>query len=464
MRSIVVVVAAFVCAIVAGNARSTVIEFSIDKAPLAEGVGTCFYEATPTEKSYYDRLSEGDRVTTHSGPSDQPESSFTLRGHEGQFVSWFGVVREIKPDATGSGGRLLVQNTYSEDLTDCHIQTVSLNGAGDFEVESDALPPDLIPLVLIRVYGVESEHDPSVLIRADYIRVWHFGQFNFMDYGQDHSNPEWRKRIHLPEGESFYHFWGSRKYYNERLGPTDAQWEDIAAFHRGQTDMDFESQDPAMTPSYSPYQPGKWEQPYFDRLSPQDRITVASGLFERGNSKFKLSGHLRQFVSWFGIVREMSPYIGRRGGTLLIQNTYSNGNSDEKLQTISLRGGGDFSAELTNLSEELEPPALVRVYGTVTKEEGDKPTIAASYLRGWHIGQFNFDDYGSDKTNPRWKKNVRLGWFEPTHKTEMSAAYYIDRLGLTGEQADRVKQHFDWKKEEEDEKRKREEATPTPAQ
>ena len=422
----------------------------MDRGPLGGGaVGTCEYSPTATEKTFYDRLNEADRTTFHSKPSDEGEkSAFTLRGHNGKFVSWFGVVRDIKRNANNSGAILLIQNTYFSGVTDCHIQTVEINGAGDFEIELSELPEELIPLVLVRVYGIVSrESDGRPVVKADFVRVWHFGQYNFMDFGEDHSNPEWRKRIKLPPGERIYHIGASAKYYAERLGPTTEQREEIAAFHRGQTEFDFEYEGLPPLETSAIYKPTEWEQPYFDRLRKEDRITVQSKFFETEHATFQLPGHVKQFVSWFGIVREATPRPGKRGGILLVENKYFKGSGDEKLQTVSIRGGGSFKAEVTKLSEELQPLMLVRIYGGVLREEGGMPIVGVTYLRGWHLGQFNFDDYGADRSDSRWTKNVHLGWRERVHENQVSADYYIKRLGPTSEQAQMITKYFEWQKE-----------------
>jgi hypothetical protein len=442
----------FFCFAASGHDAATV-EFSIDKPPLAGAVGTCEYSPTSAEKAFYDRLSEADRSTFDGDLGGK--QTFKLSGHEGKFVSWLGIVREINQEPDGL--HLLIQNTYFEGLTDCHTQTVEIYGAGDFEINLSQAPDELIPLVLVRVYGVVTEkHENRPVVTADYLRVWHFGQFNFMDFGNDHSNPKWRKSIRLPRGDKMiYHIGVSPQYYADRLGGTHEQWEQIAAFHRGQTDLEFEPEGfPPFEPS-ADYKPTEWEQRYFDYLRKEDRITVQSNPQEIEHAKFQLTGHLRQFVSWFGIVREVTPKgLAQRGGTLLIENKYFKGSGDEKLQTVSLRGGGDFNAEVTNLSEELIPPMLVRIYGTVVREENGLPVIAVSHLRGWHIGQFNFADYGEDHSNPRWTKNVRLAQGDSVHETELSADYYIKRLGTNDDQSKKITEHFKWVKQWEEEQKK----------
>ena len=157
---------------------------------------------------------------------------FQLDGHRDQFVSWWGIVRDIRRASTGKGAALLLQNTYDDGQTDCNFQTVMLNGAGDFEEDLSELPMDIIPLVLVRVYGVVTgKRETRPVLSAEYVRVWHWFQFNLMDFGEDHSNPEWKKRRNLPSDALIYYLI-SPEYYLERLGPTKEEWEQIKAYHR----------------------------------------------------------------------------------------------------------------------------------------------------------------------------------------------------------------------------------------
>jgi hypothetical protein len=68
----------------------TMVEFSMDKAPLDHAVGTCAYDPTDTEKLFFDRLSDERQMTIETKPGEFGETgdTFTLAGHQGQFVSW----------------------------------------------------------------------------------------------------------------------------------------------------------------------------------------------------------------------------------------------------------------------------------------------------------------------------------------------------------------------------------------
>src|SRR5437868_3135828 len=104
----------------------TVVEFSVDKAPLGGlAVGTCEYSPTETEKPFLLRLSEEGQSTIETRPGELGAAKkFTLHGHKGEFVSWLGIARYITRFGWPHHGRVILQNTYFELFTDCHTQTV----------------------------------------------------------------------------------------------------------------------------------------------------------------------------------------------------------------------------------------------------------------------------------------------------------------------------------------------------
>jgi hypothetical protein len=221
-----VLLAPFVC--VAQKPEPTPIEFSPDlKHP--GYLGTVSYAPTAREKPFFQKLTEEERVTLQG-----KDSKFSLQGHHGKSVSWFGIVREIM---TGEAGRitgLRIENKYSTGLSDAHLQTISFNGGGDFRVQLSTETKNLLPLVLVRVYGTVTGAEQGLpVVKAEYVRVWHWFQFNFMEFGEDHSNPEWRKRIDL-KGARVYSSRVSPTYYVERLGATDEEQKKIRAYHEKQ--------------------------------------------------------------------------------------------------------------------------------------------------------------------------------------------------------------------------------------
>lgn len=426
----------------------TLFEFSVDEPRIrvrggGSEIGTCMYTPTDTEKPFYDRLTEAGRVTLNSKPGESEKHAFSLHGHEGKFVSWSGIVRAITTEKE-HGATLLIENKYFADLTDCHIQTLEIGGAGDFIVVLDDLPKDLIPLIAIRVYGKVERYDGNhPVVKPEYLRIWHWGQFNFSDaLGEDHGNPEWKKRMQLPDGERVYHIGVSPKYYYQRLGPTDDEWEQFKTYDQTHTWIELSREPYEAKDGTAEYTPTEDERGFFDRLAPSDRVTVESTPQETEHAKFQLRGHVRQFVSWFGIVREAMPYISKPGGKLRIDNKYFKGSGDQALQTVSLRGGGDFNADLTSFSKDLAPLSLVRIYGNVVRDDGDVAVVEASYVRIWDVGQYNFDDYGVDRTSPAWAKNRQLKSGERAYSAKVSADYYIRRLGPTEEQAQKIKVLF----------------------
>jgi hypothetical protein len=60
----------------------------------------------------------------------------------------------------------------------------------------------------------------------------------------------------------------------------------------------------------------------------------------------------------------------------------------------------------------------------------------------WRWGEFDFDNYGADNGDPRWKKNIQLKSNEPVHSTKLSAEYYIQRLGPNEDQAQTMREFF----------------------
>ena len=133
----------------------------------------------------------------------------TLLGKKGKLISWFAIVRELPAK---DGGAFLLEHKHFDGLNDYHIQLASLFGVGDFKVMAKDTKGDLKRLSLVRVIGtVIDEKDGIPSVRADYIRVWHPGDFTFMDYGADATNERWKKLrqktdlIYSPEPDAEYY-------------------------------------------------------------------------------------------------------------------------------------------------------------------------------------------------------------------------------------------------------------------
>jgi len=439
------------CFVTACQRRETIVEFSLDTSPPTFiGGATCEYRPTTIEKRFYDRLSEAARITLQTKPDEFPDEShaFKLHGHEGEFISWWGIVRDIKRSPNLRSAMLLIENKYFDGSTDCYLfESISICGGGDFEAELTDIPDDLIPLVLVRVYGaVTRQENNRPIIKADYVRVWHEGQFAFFSYGDDRGNPEWKKNLKLPPDENPYILMRKDHYYRDHLGPTADQLEILKRYYRKQTIIQFADipfQDWTPTAGYAPTEIEK--QLFLSRMNVDDYRTVQSKSDETIQSQFRLRGHVGQFVSWFGIVRDVVSTIGKRGGRLLIENKYSNGITDDHPQIVSINGGGDFRANVTNLAEDL-PLTLVRVYGTVVGEERLGPVVQAEYIRVWRWGEFKFNDYGDDHSNPYWRRSVKLQPDDFSPHKQLSAEYYVRLLGTTAEETSKVKKFFEWLK------------------
>ena len=100
--------------------------------------------------------------------------------------------------------------------------------------------------------------------------------------------------------------------------------------------------------------------------------------------EYRIQGKVKQYVSWFGVVRGSSPAKGdERNRDLLIQQKYFDGMTDCHIMLVSNAGAGDFVGKLMSNSEAVPVLSLVRIYGTVVEEENGIPQISADYVRVW---------------------------------------------------------------------------------
>jgi hypothetical protein len=182
--------------------------------PLVRGnsLGTCGYTPIEREKPYFAKLSAKERTT---GSFLEP---YTIHGKKGRYVGWFGIVRGI----SSSGGKLtlLIQHTYFDGLTDCHIMMVSQAGGGDFHATLEADPENVPSLALVKVYGkVVEEKDKLPTISVDYLRVWPWLTFTLTDLGaSDESNPRWTKFCLPCKSGRIYNPYPTEEYYYSVLG------------------------------------------------------------------------------------------------------------------------------------------------------------------------------------------------------------------------------------------------------
>ena len=107
-------------------------------------------------------------------------------------------------------------------MVDLHQQIVSCYGAGDFKATVKKEKTGIPGLALVRVYGkVALDKDKKPTLAAEYVRVWDWGLFAFMDYGKDKTEPAWVKLRTVP-GDKAYELKPTTAYYEERLGKRES--------------------------------------------------------------------------------------------------------------------------------------------------------------------------------------------------------------------------------------------------
>lgn len=211
-----------------GGASSppTLIEVSRPLPPPRPGVlSTGAYTPTDQEKPFLGKVTEKEpeRFTFMRGVGRETaytpeEKAYSLVGAAGKYAGWFGIVREISPNPRDGGTRLLIEHKYFDGLTDGHLQVVSLFGAGDFSVSLAGAGEEIPRLGLVRVYGEVAIGDDGLpLLTAGYVRVWNWGLFTFMPYGEDRSNPRWISLRQIP-AEDAYSSRPAARFYRELLG------------------------------------------------------------------------------------------------------------------------------------------------------------------------------------------------------------------------------------------------------
>ena len=167
---------------------------------------TPFLKGLPAEEAAQDPFSEKD---------------YTLTGKTGKPVGWFGIVREKKFDEKRNATKLLLEMKYFDGMTDLHIHVVSIYGAGDFTAELPGKADVLAMLDLVRIYGKVAREEKGIPeVAPEYVRVWDWGLFTFMDYGKDKSNPQWVK-LRKVTGPDVYSPRPTKKFYEDRLGPRE---------------------------------------------------------------------------------------------------------------------------------------------------------------------------------------------------------------------------------------------------
>jgi hypothetical protein len=209
------------------------VEFSKPLPPPARGtLGTRDYAATDAERPFLARITEppfnpwtgevaATRPTTPTPPASAPAKAapYTLVAQAGKYVGWFGIVRDNAWNDSTHQSTLLLQHLYFDGLMDTHLQVVSCFGAGDFHATANEKLDAIPKLALVRVYGtVALDAHGEPVIAAEHIRVWDWPLFTFMNYGEDHSNPQWVK-LRKVNPDDIYSSRPTPAFYTERLGP-----------------------------------------------------------------------------------------------------------------------------------------------------------------------------------------------------------------------------------------------------
>lgn len=214
-----VVIALFLCAGALKDDAKSIVEHSKPIAARDDVLGTNLYQPTTTEAKLAKTWDEKEEVPYSSKPDKLSDSA-------GQWIGWFGIVRDVNENRRKSETALLVEAKHFDGLVDLHQQIVSIFGAGDFRVVIQGVGHKIKPLSLVRVCGNVNEvdgkdpkkEDPGVpTIKAAYVRVWDWGDFAFMAYGTDSSNPKWIA-LRKIAAEKMYASRPDHTYYEERLG------------------------------------------------------------------------------------------------------------------------------------------------------------------------------------------------------------------------------------------------------
>lgn len=162
-----------------GCAAQTKIELQPVKELKPTGsLGTCSYAPSPAEKSYYNKLSDKERITGSF------MEGYDIHQKEGQFVSWYGIVRGIKRTADSQSWELLVEHKYFDGMTDCHIMLVSKSGAGDFVARVQTADVPVPSLALVRAYGkIIGQENGNPILESEFVHVWPWMTFHLCRHG-----------------------------------------------------------------------------------------------------------------------------------------------------------------------------------------------------------------------------------------------------------------------------------------
>lgn len=198
--------------------RDTIVEHVSQWWPAGQGenLATTRYGPSAQEQPFFGRLAAEELVTGSF------RDSYDISTKNGKFVGWFGIVRAITEDSTTDQTHLTIEHKYFDGLTDVHLQAVSFNGSGDFQVTLTGTGHRIPPLSLAKVYGTVTHRTAGTLPRIDaaFVRNWHWGTFTFIAaYGKQRGSERWRKLNEIDLDE-IYDGWPHpcHHYYERRLG------------------------------------------------------------------------------------------------------------------------------------------------------------------------------------------------------------------------------------------------------
>jgi hypothetical protein len=174
------------------------------------------------------------------------------------------------------------------------------------------------------------------------------------------------------------------------------------------------------------YTPIASEAPFFSRLGDQEKTNDPAF-----GEDYSLHGKSGTYVSWFGIVRGITPSATPGGEvTLLAQHHYFDGTTDCHIMLVAKTGDGDFEAKLKVAPEKIPALSLVRVYGKVTSDDSGVPQVTVDYVRVWPWLTFTFTDQaGADHSNPRWQRYAQVKLGDQIYTPYPNESYYRRVLG-----------------------------------
>jgi HEAT repeat protein len=172
------------------------------------------------------------------------------------------------------------------------------------------------------------------------------------------------------------------------------------------------------------YTPSERERPFFNKLDAKEKTT--------GNrsKNYNLDAKDRQFVGWFGIVREITEDAAHDRTLLTVEHKYFDGLTDAHIQAVSFNGAGDFRAVLRGVGHDIPRLSLVKVYGTLAAAKDTGMTcINAAFARDWHWGTFTFiSAYGTQNGSIQWRKLNRVA-LDDVYDPYPNNSYYEQRIG-----------------------------------